>query len=247
MSAELAQSLLSVAMVSLVSLIGVAVLALSTKEGDRFVSLFVGLAVGALIGDVAIHLWPESYEALGISAGVLFVAGFIAFFAMEKILHWRHGHHPKERQGIAPVGILNLVADSLHNLIDGMLIGASFLTSFPLGVATTVAVVLHEIPQEIGDYAVLLHAGFRRKWAVLFNLLSAAFAFIGVGIAFSLSSEIERFSSQVIAFSAGGFLYIVAVLVRQFGQEMTARKTIGQVVAIAIGILAMWLLTFLEK
>jgi zinc and cadmium transporter len=246
MSLELANSLISVAMVSLVSLIGVGVLALSTKEGDRFVSLFVGLAIGALVGDVAIHLWPESYEALGASAGLLFLAGFLGFFTLEKVLHWRHGHHPKERKGIAPVGILNLVADSLHNLIDGMLIGASFLTSFPLGLATTLAVVLHEIPQEIGDYAVLLHAGFRRKWAILFNLLSAVFAFLGVWIAFGLSGQIEQFSAQVIAFSAGGFLYIVAVLVRQFSQEMAVLKTLGQAAAIAFGVAAMWLLTFLE-
>lgn len=246
MSLELANSLISVAMVSLISLIGVGVLALSTKEGDRFVSLFVGLAIGALVGDVAIHLWPESYEMLGPSAGLLFLAGFLGFFALEKVLHWRHGHHPKERKGIAPVGILNLVADSLHNLIDGMLIGASFLTSFPLGLATTLAVVLHEIPQEIGDYAVLLHAGFRRKWAILFNLLSAVFAFLGVWLAFGLSGQIEQFSAQVIAFSAGGFLYIVAVLVRQFSQEMAVLKTLGQAVAITVGVLAMWLLTFLE-
>jgi len=246
MSAELLNSLISVAMVSLVSLIGVAVLALSTKESDRFVSLFVGLAVGALVGDVAIHLWPESYEALGLSAAPLFLIGFLVFFAMEKILHWRHGHHPREKHGIAPVGILNLIADSLHNLIDGMLIGASYLTSFPLGLATTLAVVLHEIPQEIGDYAILLHAGFRRKWAIFFNLLSAVFAFLGIWIAFGLSGEIERFSSQVIAFSAGGFLYIVAVLIRQFNKEMAVSKTIGQVAAIAIGIIAMWSLTFLE-
>lgn len=246
MSLELANSLISVAMVSLVSLIGVGVLALSTKEGDRFVSLFVGLAIGALVGDVAIHLWPESYEALGANAGLLFLAGFLGFFALEKVLHWRHGHHPKERKGIAPVGILNLVADSLHNLIDGMLIGASFMTSFPLGLATTLAVVLHEIPQEIGDYAVLLHAGFRRKWAILFNLLSAAFAFLGVWIAFGLSGQIEQFSAQVIAFSAGGFLYIVAVLVRQFSQEMAVLKTLGQAAAIAVGVTAMWMLKFLE-
>ncbi len=246
MSAELINSIISVAMVSLVSLVGVTLLAISTKESDRFVSLFVGLAIGALIGDVVIHLWPESYDALGPAAALLFFVGFLGFFAMEKVLHWRHGHHPKERQGIAPVGILNLIADSLHNLIDGMLIGASFLTSFPLGLATTLAVVLHEIPQEIGDYAILLHAGFRRKWAILFNLLSAVFAFVGLAIAFGLSGQIDRFSSQVIAFSAGGFLYIVTVLIRQFSKEMTLTKTIGQGLAIAVGIALMWLLTFLE-
>jgi len=246
MPSPLFHGIISVLIVSLISLIGVTILAVSTKKGDRFVSLFVGLAIGALIGDVMIHLLPESYETLGLASSALFLTGFLTFFAMEKFLHWRHGHHPRERHGVAPVGIMNLVADSLHNLIDGLLIGASYIVSFPIGLATTVAVVLHEIPQEIGDFGVLLHAGFRRRWAVLFNVLSALFAFIGLALAFTYGGQVEQFSSQVIAFSAGGFIYIVAVLIRQLSKEMTAVRAIGQMVAILVGITAMWFLAFLE-
>src|SRR3989344_5690581 len=148
-----------VIIVSLISLIGVFLLSIREEFLKKYISFFVSLAVGALLGDAFIHIIPEALEISSNTAltGSLIIIGILAFFIVEKFLHWHHHGEDANEPHIHPIGKLILFSDGVHNVTDGMIIGASFLVSIPIGVATTIAVVLHEIPQEIGDFVVLLH------------------------------------------------------------------------------------------
>jgi zinc and cadmium transporter len=147
---------------------------------------------------------------------------------------------------IHPVGYMNLIADAVHNLIDGMLIGASYAVSVPIGIATTMAVILHEIPQELGDFGVLLHAGFTVKRAILFNFLSASVAVVGTIISLLVSASAESFSALMLPFTAGGFIYIAGSdLLPELQKESDPYRSIAQLIAIAAGGGLMLLLTLL--
>ena len=158
--------------VSAGSLIGVITLVMKEKTLHKILILLVSLSAGALIGGAFLHLLPEAQELYQDGNLFLFVLlSFIFFFILEKLLHWRHCH-----KGVCKVhtfGLMNLIGDSIHNFIDGLVIAASFLTSFHLGVVTTLAVALHEIPQEIGDFGVLVYGGLSKKKALFYNFLSA--------------------------------------------------------------------------
>lgn len=238
------QSLLSVVVVSVISLIGVLTLAVSEDKLKSPIQWLIGLAVGALFGDAIFHLLPESFEELGRVAGLYTVAGFALFFVFEKLLHWRHRHIPNQLERIEPIGWLNLIADGLHNLIDGLLIAASYLISAPTGYATTMAVILHEIPQELGDYGILREANFSKWGALFWNFLSGLFAILGMILAVSFGFDNDAFAIKMLAFTAGGFFYMIVILLRKIGEDLTTSKTISQLGAISIGIAAMWLLTF---
>ena len=193
-------TLVSVAIVSLIPLVGVIVLFSKKKRPNLTLSL-ISLAVGALFGDVFIHIIPEIL-AEGESStliAVYLLLGILLFFILEKFLLWRHHHHihsVKEecRELILPVGYMNLVSDGLHNFIDGAIIAGSFFIDTKLGIATTGAVILHEIPQEMGDIGILLHAGFSKAKALLFNILSGALAILGAVIALFLAGAVEAFA-----------------------------------------------------
>lgn len=242
-------TLLSVLIVSAVSFIGAITIAASegqtNDEPPAWLQLLIGLAIGALLGDVAIHLLPEAYANIGAQAPIYLIGGFLIFFILEKLLHWRH-HHASVTSRVEPYGVMNLVGDGLHNFIDGALIAASYLVSFPIGLATTIAVVLHEIPQELGDYAILRSAGFTRKAALGFNFLSALAAVVGAMLVLGLQIDVEAGADKILAFTAGGFLYIVVLLLRKLGEEMTAKRVFGQLVMIGLGFALMWLITFIE-
>jgi zinc and cadmium transporter len=163
------------------------------------------------MGDAFIHLIPEALESAINPAftSILIIFGVLIFFILEKFFHWHHhGEDAAEPHQIHPIGKLILFSDGIHNITDGIIIGASFLVSVPVGIATTLAVILHEIPQEIGDFAVLLHAGYSRAKALLFNLLSGLTAVIGVLIAFVIGSAGETFNTWMLSLVAGGFIYI---------------------------------------
>src|SRR3989338_3544563 len=166
---------LSVLVISLISLVGVFTLSLREELLRKYMSIFISLAVGALLGDAFIHLIPEALETSSntILSSVLIIAGILIFFLLEKFLHWHHHGEDKEETHIHPVGALVLFSDGVHNFMDGIIIGASFIVSAPVGIATTLAVILHEIPQEVGDFAVLLHAGYTKARALWLNFLSA--------------------------------------------------------------------------
>jgi zinc and cadmium transporter len=152
---------------------------LSVREAtlQRLSTFLVAFASGALIGGAFFHLLPEALALAGDQAFLLVVLGVVLFFGVEKFLAWRHCHAGK--CDVHTFTYLSLVGDALHNFLDGMLIAGSFLVSVELGVITTVVVILHEIPQELGDFGVLIYGGFSRAKPLLFNLLSAATAIAG--------------------------------------------------------------------
>jgi zinc and cadmium transporter len=210
--------------------------------------VLVSLAVGALFGDAFIHLLPESFEKSGatIDISILVLAGIFAFFILEKFLRWRHEHTIGSSMSIHPVGYMNLFADGVHNLIDGMIIGAAYLVSFSVGIATTMAVILHEIPQEIGDFGVLLHAGFSKTKALFFNFLCASLAIVGVMVALLASANVENFSTLMLPLTAGGFIYIAGSdLLPELHKELKPSKSAIQFGAMITGVALMLVLVLL--
>ena len=205
--------------------------------------------MGALLGDAFIHLIPEALENIPYPAitSILIITGILIFFVLEKFLHWHHHGDDENGSHIHPVGNLVLFSDGIHNVIDGIIIGGSFIVSVPLGVATTVAVVLHEIPQEIGDFTVLLHAGYDRKRALWLNFLSALSAVVGVVIAMMLGQAGADMVMWVLPIAAGGFIYIsVADLIPELHKTKEVSRSALQIIAVAAGVLAMAALLFIE-
>lgn len=238
-------SLLSVIAVSMISLIGAIVLSIKREVLNRIVFVLVSLAVGALFGDTLIHLLPEAYTSFDseLTVAYLVMAGFLLFFLVEKYFHWHHHHDEESGVHIHPVGYINLVSDAMHNFIDGVLIGVSYLVSVPLGIATTLAVVLHEIPQEIGDFGVLISAGFTQKRALWLNFATGLTAVLGTVLALLLGSRLEALITYAIPLTAGGFLYIAAVdLLPPLHKETRPIRSLLQLVAIVVGVAIMaWL------
>lgn len=245
---------LSVIMVSLISLVGLAALSINTDKLKKILFLLVALAIGALLGDAFIHLIPKATEE-GTSASfvsLLVVAGIVFFFMFEKILGWHHHHHEKPNDckdcvEILPVGKLVLFSDGLHNFIDGIIIGASYLVSIEIGIATTIAIMLHEIPQEIGDFGILIYAGYTKAKALWFNFLSAFIAIFGVSLIFIAGETTAALIPFILAFAAGNFIYIAAAdLFPALHKEHGVRQSFLEVAAIMIGIAAMYALIFFE-
>lgn len=241
---------LSVIIVSAISLGGVFILSLKESFTRKYIFVFVSLAAGALLGDAFIHLIPE---ALDISinptlTGLLIIFGILGFLILEKFFHWHHhGEDTNEPHKTHPVGKLVLFSDGVHNITDGMIIGSSFLVSVPVGIATTISVILHEIPQEIGDFAVLLHAGYSTKRALFLNLVSGLTALIGVIIAFVIGSMGDYFNLWIISIVAGGFIYIAtADLIPEIHKTKEIKYSIIQVISFIVGVLLMLALLLFE-
>lgn len=254
-------ALTSVIIVSLVSLIGIFVLSLNDRFLNKCIFVLVSLAVGALFGDAIIHLIPSALKNTDNSALVSFFVlfGVIIFFVLEKFLHWHHHpdhtHSHKEEDliehdgtaKIKPLGFLVLTSDSVHNLIDGIIIGASYFISIEVGVATTIAVVLHEIPQEISDFGLLIHAGFSKGRALFLNFTTALFALVGLFLAFAVQNVSEQLIPLLSAFAAGNFLYIAGSdLVPELHKTSSLKKSFIQLSAILVGIALMFALLLLE-
>lgn len=236
-------------MVSLLSLVGLAFVSVDEAKLKRIIFFMVSLAVGGLFGDAFIHLLPESFERLAskLQASVLVLAGIFAFFALEKFLLWRHQHVLESDHAIHPVGYMNLLADGAHNFIDGAIIGASYVVSLHVGIATTLAVIFHEIPHELGNFFVLLYAGFTKRKALFFNFISAVFAILGTVLSVLVGSRVGDFSSVMLPLAAGGFIYIAGSdLVPELNKESTLGKSLVQMVAIGLGVGLMLILDMLE-
>jgi zinc and cadmium transporter len=244
-SATTLYAVASVVLVSVVSLVGILGVAVSERRLKRVLFILVSLAAGGLLGDAFIHLLPHSYEKprTGVSTAVCVLAGIWVFFALEKFLRWRHEHVVATDSRIHPVGYLNLIADGLHNLIDGLLIGASYLAGLRVGLATTLAVILHEIPQEIGDFGVLVQAGFTRTRALLFNLVSASVAIAGTVVALLIGQRIERFTAVMLPLAAGGFVYIAGSdLLPELNKDVNPLRSTIQLASMILGAGLMMLL-----
>jgi zinc and cadmium transporter len=242
-------TLASVAGISLISFIGAVTFVVDRRRAQPVVFVLVGLAVGAMLGDTFLHLLPEAFEKTTspVATSMYCLFGILVFFVLEKFLLWRHDHADEHTHPVLPVGYINLIADGLHNFIDGVLVGASFLVSVPIGLATTIAVCLHEIPQEIGDFGVLLHAGFSRAKALWLNFLTAILAIAGAVTALLLGTAMEGFSAAVLPLTAGGFIYIAGCdLVPELHKERQPKQAAIQFLAIGAGIGAMLILKLLE-
>jgi zinc and cadmium transporter len=241
--AELVWIFGSVLAISLLSLVGLITLSLKGKLLNKIVYYLVGFAAGALLGGAFIHLLPETAErGFGLEASLAVLAGIVLFFLIEKLIHWHHCHNSEEACEHTFTHMV-LIGDAVHNVLDGIIIAGAYIASIPLGIATTIAVALHEIPQEIGDFGVLVHGGFSKKKALAFNFLTAATAFIGAGIAIWLSGYISGLETFLLPFAAGGFIYIAASdLFPELRKETTLKKSILQLIVFFAGLGIMFLL-----
>ena len=231
----------SVLIVSLISLLGVFTLVLNREVLRKMLLYLVSFAVGGLFGDALIHLIPESFEKISPTpiASFCILGGILIFFILEKFLRWQHCHIPASSDHVHPVVALNIVGDGFLNMIDGMLIAASFLASVPIGITTTIAVVLHEIPQEIGHFGILVHGGVPVRRALLLNFFSALTSFFGAFIVFVIGSHAADFSIYLLPITAGGFLYIAGsdlIPELHHGHEVSVRAALGQFTCIILGI-----------
>lgn len=230
---------LATTIVSLMSLVGACFLAVREATLQRVSALLVAFASGALIGGAFFHLLPEALALAGEQAFLLVVVGIVLFFALEKFLAWRHCH--AGRCDAHTFTYLNLVGDGLHNFLDGMLIAGSFLVNVELGVITTVVVILHEIPQELGDFGVLIYGGFSRAKALLFNLLSAVAAIGGGVIAYVFSLYVTNLQAPLLALAAGGFLYVALVdLLPELHKQRKPAESLTQFALLFLGLSVLW-------
>lgn len=234
--------LLSTFFVSLMAFVGILTLSVKKQTMKKILLALVAFSAGASMGSSFFHLILESSEFLSygeISFFTLF--GFVILFFVEKVIHWRHCH--EARCKIHTFGYVNLIGDGVHNFLDGLIIAASFISSFKLGLITTLAVILHEIPQEIGDFGVLVYAGFNRKKALFFNFLSALIAILGGFIGYFIPSE--YFLKILLPFAAGNFIYIAASdLIPEIRKEVNMKKSLTEFGVFLLGISLMYLLAF---
>lgn len=242
------QGFIAVILVSLLSFAGVLTLLLSNKALSKLLIYFVSFAAGALLGDVFIHLLPEmAEEGISFAASAAVLVGILASFIIEKFIHWHHCHEGECKEHAKPFVYLNLVGDGVHNLIDGVIIMGSFLVSPVIGVATTAAVMLHEFPQELGDFALMLHGGLSRGRALLWNFASGIAAIIGAVLAYVIGNSVEGLPSLLVPFAAGNFIYIaVADIIPELHKETKPAKSLLQVISLLLGIGVMGLLLLLE-
>ncbi len=241
--------ILSNSIISLMSLIGIFALALREKVLEKILLILVALASGALMGGAFLHLLPEAIEeatgkgSINIFSWVL--TAFIIFLVIEKIFQWRHCH--KDRCEVHTFGYMTLLGDSLHNFTDGLVIAAAFAESFPLGLTVSLIVILHEIPQEIGDFGTLVYAGFKKKTALLMNFLTALTAVLGGIVGFFLANYFEDFVKILIPFAAGGFIYIAASdLLPEIRKVKQLKSSIATLAVFLVGMGIIYLMNFLE-
>ncbi len=240
----------AIAIVSAISLIGVITLSLSTKRLKSVSLLLVSLAAGTLIGDTFIHLLPEALEESADPSRIWYgvIGGIILFFILEKIIHWRHCHLPTASDHPHPLGTMNFIGDGLHNFFDGMLIAGAFAVDSTLGIATTIAVIFHEIPQEIGDFGIMIHAGYSKGKALFLNFASSLFAFAGAAIVMIWATVSEQAGEWLIPVTAGGFLYIaVSDLIPELKKENGTIASLSQLLLIIVGLAIMYGLKFIAE
>jgi len=239
----------SVILVSLIAFVGLVTLSIKVERLKEVMLYLVSFAAGALFGDAFFHLMPEIITEYGFTPliGSYIMSGIVVFFVLEKIIHWRHCHHPVTKDHPHPFTYMNLIGDGVHNFIDGLIIGISYIVSIPVGVATTIAVILHEIPQEIGDFGVLIHGGFTRKKALSMNFLTALTAVLGAIVSLAMAFMFENVNMILLPFAVGGFLYIAGSdLIPELHKETKLRKSFGQLVMFLVGILIMFALLGME-
>ena len=240
----LSHIIVSVLLVSLVSFVGVFALYFRPKLLEKILFALVSFAAGALLGAAFLDLLPEALEAVGEMVFVYALVGVIVFYVIETFLYWYHchygHHHHRKKHKIQPFAWLNLIGDGVHNFVDGMIIAAAYLTSVPIGIAATFAVVLHEIPQEFGDFGILVYAGISRGKALFFNFLSALTSVLGALIVYFFSFTVN-ISDFLVPFAAGGFIYIASAdLLPELHKERNIQRAFTQLLYFMLGIGVIW-------
>lgn len=245
MSGVWVYSIASVIVISLISLIGIVTLSVKRDALKKVLLLLVSFSAGGLLGGAFLHLLPEAAEAgLTITLSVYVLVGILFFFVMEKLIHWRHCHVPTSPQHPHHLAYMNMMGDGVHNFIDGMIIGASYMAGIAVGVATTIAVILHEIPQEVGDFGVMMYAGFSVRRALAMNFITALTAVVGVVISLLIGAFVEGTTMFLLPFAAGGFIYIASSdLIPELHKECEASKSLAHLVMILLGIAVMFAMT----
>jgi len=238
--------ILTTFIIALIAFIGIFTLSLKDNVLNKILLVLVSLSAGALMGGAFLHLLPESIEESGDLNPFIFVLiGFILFFIIEKVLHWRHCH--KGKCDVHTFHYMNLIGDSIHNFIDGLIIAASFIVSIPLGLTTTIAIAAHEIPQEIGDFGVLVHGGFGRFKALLLNFASALTAVVGALVVLALNVKIEAVTAFLVPFTAGGFIYIASSdLMPEMKKDIRPLNSLVQIIFLLLGLGIMLSLVLFE-
>jgi zinc and cadmium transporter len=246
-------ALIAVIVISLISIAGIFFLSFKEKFLDNILYYLVSFSSGAILGAAFFDLIPESAELINLERMLLFVAtGFVFFYLMERSIYWFHGHghlsdkrgleisSSDKRAGIKSYVYLNVLGDAVHNLIDGMVIGASFIVSLPAGVVTTLAVVFHELPQEIGDFAILIYGGLDKVKALIMNFTVSLTAIFGVFITYLVFST-SNYIGILLGFAGGGFIYLSATeLIPELRQEKTIYKSMRQFVIFILGMLLVY-------
>ena len=241
---ELFQIIIAIILVSLISLIGIVFL-LTKRKLNKVLTFLIAFAAGTMLATAFFHMIPESFIEINTLWPVL--AGIIFFFMIESLIHWHHSHETECESCINPMAYLNLIGDGIHNFLDGLIIAASFLVDFKTGLIVTVSIMLHEIPQEIGDFAILLHSGFSKIKALLLNLASALIAVIGGVVGYFFFTNLEFTLPYVIAIAAGGFIYIAGVdIFPELHKEKGKIKRIIQTIALIIGVLMIYIISALS-
>lgn len=235
-------ALVSVGLVSLAALIAAIPLLVKKQLPKNVLVTLLSISVGTLLGAVTLEFLPEIYahgHAEEMTASLLILAGFLAFFILEKFIHHKHTHEEETIVGhghAAHLAPINLLGDAVHNFIDGLIIAAAYITSIPLGIAATIAVLAHELPQELADMGILLYAGVSKTKAVLYNVGVSLTAVLGTIIGLLLA-ETEHFTETLLPFAAGVFIYIAASnLVPELHRECGIKETLLHITAIIAGI-----------
>ena len=227
--------------------------AVAYRVHARWIPTVVSYAVGALLGavflDILPHLFEETRNPARIAAFIL--GGILGFFVLEKLLLWRHHHHHEEggEPGHAAhgdrgrSGYMIVVGDSFHNFTDGVIIASAFVADLRLGAVTALAIIAHEIPQEIGDFLVLLHSGFSRRKALVLNALSGLATLVGALFAYFALASVEGWIPEILAIAAASMLYVaVADLIPGLHKRTAFRESLAQVAFIVLGIASIWLI-----
>jgi zinc and cadmium transporter len=237
--------LISVIIISLISLVGIVLIL--PKKRNTYLTILVAFAAGSMLATAFFDLIPESFKLLENFNFVLI--GIIAFYILEMLIHWHHNHEEECEKCIHPVVYLNLIGDGFHNFLDGVIIAASFLLNIQAGIAVSIAIALHEIPQELGDFGVLVSGGLSKAKALLFNFLSATSAIFGALISYLFLNKIQFLTPYILALAAGGFIYIAGSdLFPELHKERGYKKSIIQLLFLILGILliALTLILFPE-
>jgi len=237
--------------ISLLSLVGIFTLSVSEVKLHKLLSVLIAYSAGTILGAALFDLLPEAVEIVERNLVFPLVAcGFIVFLFLERILYWYHGHghshefEDKKRKGpTMEFAYLNLIGDFVHNFIDGMIIAAGFLNSFNVGLATAIAVAFHELPQEIGDYGILVYAGFDRRKALIYNFAAALSIILGGVFGSFFIASVEYLSGWMVAFSAGAFIFLSASeLIPEMHDEESRVRSAIQMLILVLGMLTIYYL-----